>query len=219
MTLEHAIQLHMRLPWFTVAYYGSADLALLQKHFPKERYPNLDLNRYRQTTRDLERIRGAFAKGTLRYVISTKVFRQGVSFNHLKVLIRADGDTSEVAGIQIPGRLARLDENKKFAYLVDIADNFNPWAMRRAAARKATYEKQQWQEITRKEIFDDHRVGTACGSREAAGELDPGELSVCGTCVEPVVSGGVQRAEADSLRIPDVPDGEVWASCSLSECH
>ena len=76
-TLEHAIQLGLLLPWFKVAYYGATDMADLRQRFPKERYPNLDLNKYKLTPKQLDITRNAFAKGTLRYVISTTVFRQG----------------------------------------------------------------------------------------------------------------------------------------------
>ena len=76
-TLEHAIQLHMLLPWFKVAYYGATDMADMRAKFPKERYPDLNLEQYKQTPKQLDITRNAFAKGTLRYVISTTVFRQG----------------------------------------------------------------------------------------------------------------------------------------------
>ena len=154
-TLEHAIQLHMLLPWFKVAYYGATDLLDMRTKFPKEKYPNLDLSQYKQTPKQLDITRNAFAKGTLRYVISTTVFRQGVNFPHLQVLIRADGTTSEVMGIQIPGRLSRLDENKRYAYLVDVDDTFAPWAHRRSLSRINQYDKQEWQRTTEEEMFDD----------------------------------------------------------------
>lgn len=76
-TLEAAIALHQKLPGFVVAYYGSCDLADIQKRFPKEKYPKLDINSYKLKQKDLNRIRGAFSKGTLKRVISTTVFRQG----------------------------------------------------------------------------------------------------------------------------------------------
>lgn len=76
-TLEHAIQLHMMLPWFKVAYYGSADKEELVKKFPAERYPNLDLSKYKLNAKQLDIMRMAFGKGTLKWVISTKVFKQG----------------------------------------------------------------------------------------------------------------------------------------------
>ena len=155
MTLEHAIQLHMMLPWFVVAYYGNADMEELRKKFPKERYPSLDLSKYKMTSKQLEITRRALAKGTLRYVISTKVLKQGVSLDHLECLIRADGDVSAIEGIQIPGRLSRLDEGKEYAYLVDVEDTFSQWAHNRALARIKLYEKNQWQRVTYEDCIND----------------------------------------------------------------
>jgi superfamily II DNA or RNA helicase len=97
----------------------------------------------------------AFAKGTLKYIISTYVFRQGCNFPDLQVLIRADGATSEVMGIQIPGRVARLAEGKKFAYLIDVDDVFDSWAEGRAKKRKELYDKQKWIPISKGELLDD----------------------------------------------------------------
>lgn len=76
-TLQHAIQLNLMLPDFVVAYYGNTDMTQLRKQFPPERYPGLDLDKYRTSKKDLDRMRAAFAKGTLKRVISTGVFRQG----------------------------------------------------------------------------------------------------------------------------------------------
>lgn len=67
----------MLLPWFKVAYYGATDLADMRKKFPADKYPNLDLAQYKMGNKQLDIMRNAFAKGTLRYVISTTVFRQG----------------------------------------------------------------------------------------------------------------------------------------------
>lgn len=144
----------MMLPWFKVAYYGSTDLDEMAVKFPKERYPNVDLEQYKSSQKQLDMIRGAFAKGTLKYVISTKVFRQGVDFKHLRCLIRADGDVSSIEGIQIPGRLARLDEGKDCAYLVDIDDQFSPWAHNRSQARERLYEQMKWQKVGIEEVLD-----------------------------------------------------------------
>lgn len=170
-TLEHAIYLHMLLPWFKVAYYGATDITELRRRFPKEKYPNLDLTQYKMNQKQLDIMRNAFAKGTLRYVISTTVFRQGVNFTKLQVLIRCDGTTSKVMGIQIPGRLARLAENKDYGYLIDFNDSFCPWASARSRSRKALYEEQQWIETTRKEVLDDLRTKSVDDSENDSGDM------------------------------------------------
>ena len=157
-TLEHAIQLNLLMPWLVVAYYGNSNMEDLRKRFPKEKYPDLDLNKYKMNQKQLDITRKAFAKGTLKWVVSTFVFRQGVNFRHLKCLIRADGTTSAVAGIQIPGRLSRLDEGKDCAYLVDFNDTFSDWAARRSEARAKLYQEQGWKEISREELLNDLRT-------------------------------------------------------------
>lgn len=157
-TLHHALELKVMMPWLVVAYYGNADMEDLRKRFPKSKYPNLDLDKVRMTPKQLDITRNAFAKGTLRWVVSTYVFRQGVNFKHLRVLVRADGTTTEVAGIQIPGRLSRLDEGKDCAYLVDLRDTFTEWAANRSQARAKLYQEQGWKEVTREELLNDLRT-------------------------------------------------------------
>ena len=76
-TLEAAVAIHQKLPWFKVASFGSVDVADLAKKFSKEKYPNFRPEDYKMTAKDLDIMRGAFSKGTLRFVISTTVFRQG----------------------------------------------------------------------------------------------------------------------------------------------
>ena len=154
-TLEAAIALHMVLPWFKVAYYGASEFSDMEKKFPKEKYPNLDLKSYKMTQKQLDIMRAAFAKGTLRFIISTTVFRQGVNFSHLKYLVRADGATSKIMGIQIPGRLSRLDEGKDCAYLIDIDDTFCPWSARRSDCRDKQYQEQGWTKMQPGDMIND----------------------------------------------------------------
>ena len=168
-TLEHAIQLHILMPWLVIAFYGNVNMEDLRKRFPKSKYPNLNLEQYKMNQKQLDITRKAFAKGTLRWVVSTYVFRQGVSFDHLKVLVRADGTTSKVAGIQIPGRLSRLDEGKDYAYLVDFNDTFTEWAASRSATRAKLYSEQGWKEITREELLNDLRTKSGEQLDDASG--------------------------------------------------
>ena len=153
-SLEHCIHIQRLLPWFKIAY-GGGDFSELKKKFPKERFPDVDLDSYKLTAKQLEIMRKAFEKGTMRYIVCTKTWRAGVNFKHLRVLVRADGDVSAVEGIQIPGRLSRLDEGKDWAYLVDVMDNFSQWARQRSFARQALYEKQSWKQASYEEVLDD----------------------------------------------------------------
>lgn len=73
-TLQHAILLHQLLPNFLVAHYGSTNT----DEFKEDKLLcNVDVSKYALKPKELDCIRCAFAKGTLRRVISTFVFRQG----------------------------------------------------------------------------------------------------------------------------------------------
>ena len=100
---------------------------------------------YKQTDDEADKTKNALAKGTLKWAISTMVLKQGVNLNHLAVLIRADAAVSGIPSIQIPGRLARLDDNKPRAYLIDFSDEFCNDAAGRAIARTKQYRTQGWE--------------------------------------------------------------------------
>ena len=168
-TLEHCIQLNMLLPNFQVLFYGKTDMEDMQSRFPKEKYPNLDLSKYKMTQKQLDIGRAAFAKGTLKRVISTMILKQGISANHLRVLVRCDGATSKILGIQIPGRLSRLDEGKDCGYLIDVADEFCAWSRRRALIRDQQYSEQGWTRIQPEDIINDFKGQAAADITGAAG--------------------------------------------------
>jgi len=62
--------------------------------------------------------------GEIRKAMSTYVYKQGVDFPGLSVLIQAGGGGSKIASAQIPGRCSRLSDGKDRAYLVDF---WHPW--------------------------------------------------------------------------------------------
>ena len=62
--------------------------------------------------------------GEIRKVMSTYVYKQGVDFPQLSVMIQAGGGGSAIASAQIPGRGSRLSDGKEKAYLVDF---WHPW--------------------------------------------------------------------------------------------
>lgn len=165
-TLEHCIALHQMLPFFKVLFYGSSDINDMARRFPKDKYPNLDLTQYKMTQKQLDIGRAAFAKGTLKFVISTLILKQGVNAPHLRVLIRCEGATSKIMGIQIPGRLSRLDEGKDCGYLVDVADTGCNWTRRRASIREQLYQEQGWTKIQPGDIINDF-AGRAAADDQA----------------------------------------------------
>lgn len=154
-SLEHAIRLHRMLPFFKVAHGGANDIAALQG-----KLKDIPLDQYKLTAKQLDIMRMAYEKGTLRYVIATMTWRQGVNFKQLAVLVRADGSVSEVNGIQIPGRVARLSDGKECAYVIDCDDRFSDWSRRRSRKRQELYANQGWPEATEQEVLDDLRRST-----------------------------------------------------------
>lgn len=154
-TLEHALALSMLLPWMKVIYAEGQDFKDMDKKFPKEKYPNLDIESYKMKPKELKIARAAFAKGTLKYVIATFTLKQGVSANNLRLVVRADGSTSNIPGIQIPGRVSRLAEGKEFGYMVDVTDDGCAWTKRRAVVREQLYQEQKWIKINPQDILND----------------------------------------------------------------
>jgi len=89
------------------------------------------------------RLQEEFEAGRLRRVIAT-CWKHGVSFNHLQVLIRADGLAAEIDSVQLPGRLSRLDDGKEFGKVIDYLDQFNPTLANRAKQRVKVYRRKKW---------------------------------------------------------------------------
>ena len=171
-TLQHAILLHQLLPNFLVAHYGSTNT----DEFKDDKLLcNVDVGKYALKPKELDRIRCAFAKGTLRRVISTFVFRQGVDFKALRIIIRADGRLSEIDGIQIPGRVARLDDGKDSGYIIDIRDTQDEWAQQRARQREDFYQEQGWTEATIEEMLDDLRATSELRTEDSTGQCGQGQ--------------------------------------------
>lgn len=63
--------------------------------------------------------------GTIRRCLSTYVYKQGVSFNGLEVVICASGGSSKLVYSQIPGRASRPMVDKDHAYIVDFVPRWN----------------------------------------------------------------------------------------------
>ena len=127
----------------------------MNKKFPKEKYPNLNIESYKMKPKQLKIARAAFAKGTLKFVIATFTLKQGVSANNLRLVIRADGSTSKIPGIQVPGRVSRLADDKDYGYLVDVDDTGCLWTKKRADCREALYKEQGWTRITPQDVLHD----------------------------------------------------------------
>ncbi len=140
-TIEHVLRIKKLLPEFEVCY---SDASNSSKKFEKQGLldgiPPMTKSR-RQT------LKRQFESRKLMGVIANSVWATGVSFDELEVLIRADGGSSAIANIQLPGRVARIAKNKKCGILVDFTDKFDPRLEARAMTRRSAYKKAGWKQI------------------------------------------------------------------------
>lgn len=135
-TVEHLIRICELIPELKFAHGDRGDLSSLAE---KKRLRDVQVWKYRQTAEQLSYVKHMAETGDYKSIISTGIFSTGINLLHLTVLIRVDGETSGIPSTQIPGRLARLDIGKDWAYLIDFADDFCESAYNRAVSRAQHY--------------------------------------------------------------------------------
>lgn len=143
-TIEHAMNLKRQLPEFTLVYREDSLTERSRNEYAKQGFcsfdePLMDADRRRQLTVDFE-------KGKLKKVICTTVWNVGVSFNALSVLIRADGGSSPINDVQIPGRVSRISADKPYGVVHDYLDQFDRGMRQKAAGRANSYKSNDWQQ-------------------------------------------------------------------------
>lgn len=146
-TVQHGLELLRHLPDFTFVY-AQMD-AKMRKKYEKEgviREGDHPITSYAR-----ERLQEEFESGKLLKVIAT-CWKHGVSFNHLQVLIRADGLAADTDSVQLPGRLSRLDDGKDYGLLIDYMDQFNPTLNNRAKQRMRMYRKKKWNVVIPRQL-------------------------------------------------------------------
>lgn len=153
-TLEHALALRKTLPEFEICYSPSAKSADARSDSARRRQRLiqdglLDPHAPEMTPERREGIKRAFESGHLRKVIATTVWKRGVNFRDLGVLIRADATRSQIDATQITGRLSRTTDNwdKQKGVLIDYLDEFDPAFSSRATARSSHYRQEQWRQV------------------------------------------------------------------------
>ena len=140
LTVEHGLELLRFLGnEFTFVYAQMG--AKLRLRYEKEGV--IQPGEHPITQHERELLQEEFEAGRLRKVIST-CWTQGVSFDNLQVLIRADGLGSDIRSVQLPGRLSRTADGKKHGLLLDYMDEFHPTLHRRAQKRLRIYRKKGW---------------------------------------------------------------------------
>jgi len=141
-TIEHAVNLKKRLPEFTLVYSeGSLDAKRRKRYVD---YGLIAEDEPEMTTARRKELTEAFERGDLRHVICTTVWNVGVSFNHLKRLIRADAGGSEISDTQIPGRVSRSADGKTSGTVHDYMDMFSANLHGKSLGRRKSYERNGW---------------------------------------------------------------------------
>jgi len=81
-------------------------------------------NLYPISARDRRSIYQKMERAEVDKIVSTYVYKQGVNFPQLEIVINAGGGGSDIVARQIPGRESRKTDAKERAYLVDF---WHPW--------------------------------------------------------------------------------------------
>lgn len=113
----HLDVIHRELPADT-AYVHGQTTARTMADKPFERIGPVSKKARAQMYEDME-------SGAVRRCLSTYVYKQGVSFNQLEVVICASGGSSKLVYSQIPGRASRPTAGKDHAYIVDFHPGWN----------------------------------------------------------------------------------------------
>jgi hypothetical protein len=71
-----------------------------------------------------QQIYEAVASNTVKRVVATGIYRVGVNFPELQLLINAEGMGSEIIAGQLPGRASRNVDGKDVAFMIDF---YAPW--------------------------------------------------------------------------------------------
>jgi superfamily II DNA or RNA helicase len=140
--IEHAFLLGQLLPDFMVVT-GDMDKA----RYWKLRNQGVILEGQRTCSKDWRaHCLREFEANRMKRVIATMVWKQGVDFRDLAVLVRADGLASKINAIQIPGRLSRLGKEtvKTRGILVDFFDEFSKRLKARSYSRLRVYKSSGW---------------------------------------------------------------------------
>lgn len=141
-TAEHAYLLGQLLPDYTIVSGEVDPSRALKLQKDGLMLPTQELC----TAKLRDKYRKAFESYELKRVISTKVWRKGVDFRDLSVLVRADGLASGTDAVQIPGRLSRLAKksDKTSGLLIDFLDDFSKNLKGRSLARHRVYKDKGW---------------------------------------------------------------------------
>jgi superfamily II DNA or RNA helicase len=143
--IEHLLELAKLLPGFALCYgnIDENDEEYYRKHalLPSDYKP--------LTVADRKRIREDFEAGNTRAAIATGVWKLGVSFDALAVLVYAGGGSSPIDATQGPSRVSRIhsQSGKEYGVVYDFTDEFDDQFYKQAMARRRIYKKHDWVQV------------------------------------------------------------------------
>ena len=119
-----------------------------QARLTQEQYRNLSPI----TPKERIRIYGEMNEGKIRKILSTYVYKQGVNFPQLEVIINAGGGGSDIVAAQIPGRESRNIDGKTEAVLIDF---WHPWDMQTDKENKRRPGPIHSDDRSREKVYDE----------------------------------------------------------------
>lgn len=110
------------------------------------------------SSKERDELYDEFKSGRLRKIMATYVYKQGVDFPDLSVLIQAGGGGSKIAAIQIPGRASRNIDGKDKSYVIEFLHDWDETVgpdgkkkpgtlLRDDKSRMSTYKKLGFRQI------------------------------------------------------------------------
>jgi superfamily II DNA or RNA helicase len=141
--LEHLNALLPYLPGVTYAH-GTKNQDMLER----KRFTNITAC----SDKDRDRIYKQLADGDLRKIISTGIYRQGVNFPQLTVLVNLAGLGSEIISGQLPGRTSRVSDGKEYGFIVDFWHRWDTYEKRGRAQAGPILRDDMKRENTYREL-------------------------------------------------------------------
>jgi superfamily II DNA or RNA helicase len=150
-TVEHALTMKRLLPDFTLVYASMS--AAKQAGFAERGLLPADFEPLRP--KKLSSLLTDFEAGTLKKVIATGCWGEGVDFVHLDIVVNGSGDASPISTVQWGGRASRVNKDKSVGVVVDCDDASDPWAAARSRMRFKEYESRGWRILTEADLAED----------------------------------------------------------------
>lgn len=130
-SLEHVSSLLPHLTTDTVQVHGQVGAVKEGRY--KSRYANIQP----VSAKERKRIYHGIANNEIKRVISTGIYRQGVSFNNVAAVVNVSGMGSKIIAQQLPGRACRNAKNKDIGVLIDL---WFPWDLEPYTNKKTGVE-------------------------------------------------------------------------------